>query len=91
MKKRAHLFISGRVQGVTFRMEMKLRAGCLRVSGFVKNLQDGRVEALIEGEEKKVGKLIDWARRGPAFARVTDIQIVEEAYEGEFSEFKIIY
>jgi acylphosphatase len=89
--KRVHLFIFGRVQGVCFRRETRLRAMFLKLKGFVKNLEDGRVEAVIEGDENKIDKLINWARRGPALAKVKNVQILEENYIGEYSNFDIIY
>ncbi len=91
VRKRVHLFISGRVQGVAFRVEMEIRANHLKLSGFVRNLEDGRVEAAIEGDEEKVDKLVKWTKRGPMFAKVTDLQVIEEEDKTEFDNFKIIY
>jgi len=88
---RVHLFISGRVQGVFYRSTMRQKAKTFEVKGFCKNLSDGRVGAVIEGEEEKVNKLIVWAKRGPFFAKVADLQIIEEKFIGEFKEFNIIY
>jgi acylphosphatase len=88
---RVHLFISGRVQGVFFRLTMRQKARNFGVKGFCKNLSDGRVEAMAEGEEEKVNKLINWAKRGPFFARVDKIEIKEENYKGEFKKFEIVY
>jgi len=88
---RKHIFISGRVQGVCFRQETRLRARYWGLAGFVKNLKDGRVEIVVEGEEKKTGKLIKWVKRGPAFAKVEKIQIIEEQYKREFKKFDIRY
>lgn len=89
--KRVRLFVSGRVQGVGFRLGMEIRANRLKVSGFVRNLEDGRVEAVLEGDEEKVDKLITWARRGSMFAKVTNIEIIKEDYIKEFDNFKITY
>ncbi|OGZ17551.1 MAG: acylphosphatase [Candidatus Nealsonbacteria bacterium RBG_13_37_56] len=88
---RVHLFISGRVQGVFYRLTMRQKAKTFEVKGFCKNLSDGRVEAVIEGEEEKVNKLINWTKRGPLFAKVKNIEIIEEKYKGEFEEFEIRY
>ena len=88
---RVHLFISGRVQGVFYRLTMRQKAKTFEVKGFCKNLSDGRVEAFIEGEEEKVNKLINWTKRGPLFAKVKNIEIIEEKYKGEFEEFEIRY
>ena len=93
MKKgaRVHLLISGRVQGVLFRDRTKARAKKLGLFGWVKNLSDGRVEAVLEGEEENIFKLIEWAKRGPIFARVDNVIIKWEDYKGEFNKFNIQY
>jgi len=88
---RRHVFISGRAQGVCFRQETRLRAKYWGLKGFVKNLEDGRVEITIEGEEEKIEKLIEWIKRGPALAKVTDVEIIDENYKGEFKKFNIAY
>lgn len=89
MKVRAHIFVSGRVQGVFFRAEICRKARKLGLCGFVQNLSDGRVKAVLEGEKEKVEKLIEWAKKGPFFAKVDNIEIKEEEYQSEFDEFEI--
>ena len=91
MKVRAHVFISGMVQGVFFRSETRDEAKKLGVKGLVRNLSDGRVEAVFEGEEKSVKELIEFCRRGPLGARVTDVDIIWENYTGEFRNFEVRY
>ena len=86
---RLHLFISGRVQGVFFRITMYQKAK--KVTGFVKNLQDGRVEAVIEGEKAEVDKLVKWARKGTFLSKIDNIDIIEEEYTGKFNKFDILY
>ncbi len=86
---RAHIYVSGLVQGVFFRASMQDVARSIGVTGWVRNLPDGRVEAVIEGEEDKVLKVIEWARRGPPLARVKDVKIEWEEYKGEFQDFYI--
>lgn len=88
---RVHVFVSGRVQGVFFRTETQKKAKKFGVSGFVRNLPNGRVEAILEGEREKVEKVIKWTRRGPFFAKVNKVEIKEENYKGEFKNFGIIY
>ena len=88
---RAHLLISGRVQGVFFRAHMKEEAEKLGVTGWVKNLPDGRVEAIIEGEEEKVKQLIEWAHHGPPAAKVEKVEVEWEEPKHEYKEFKIRY
>jgi len=81
-KTRIHLFVSGRVQGVGFRASARRRAGELGVGGWIKNLPDGRVEAVAEGPERSVEKMVRWCRRGPRRAEVENIEIGEETVEG---------
>ena len=88
--KRFRVYISGRVQGVYFRECTKNEASKLGVGGFVRNLPDGRVEAVIEGEDMQVRKLIDYVGRGPTHARVTNVEVFEEEPLGEFSQFLVI-
>ncbi len=80
---RAHLRIYGRVQGVGFRWSMQREARKLGVSGWVRNLPDGSVEAVIEGERERVEALIGWAHQGPIFARVTRVEMKWEEPRGE--------
>ena len=64
-KVRAHIFVSGRVQGVFFREKARQKAQSLGVNGWIQNLADGRVEAVFEGEGEKVEKMVKWSKRGP--------------------------
>ncbi|MDH5460129.1 MAG: acylphosphatase [Candidatus Bathyarchaeota archaeon] len=91
MRVRAHVFVSGRVQGVFFRSETRYEAKKCGVKGWVRNLPDGRLEAVFEGEEENVKKLIEFCRRGPRGARVTGIDVVWEKYSGEFKDFEMRY
>jgi acylphosphatase len=91
MKVRAHVFISGRVQGIFFRSETRNEAKKLGVKGLVRNLSDGRVEAVFEGKEREVKALVEFCKRGPLGARVTDVHVVMENYTGEFKDFEIMY
>lgn len=89
MKKRVHLFISGRVQGVFFRDSTRQMALAMGLKGFVRNLPDGRVEAVIEGEEGPVDRLTRWCHAGPPGALVTHVEIGEEPFTDEFKTFEI--
>jgi acylphosphatase len=82
-----HLRISGRVQGVYFRRYMQDEAQRLGVSGWVRNRTDGTVEAVAHGEKEAVERLVEWARKGPPSARVTDVQV--SAGSGEYSGFEM--
>ncbi len=88
---RAHAFVSGRVQGVYYRQNTKETAIGHGARGWVRNLPDGRVEVVIEGDEESVGRVIDWCRVGPPKAHVEDVELKYEKYTGEFSDFTISY
>ena len=89
MKVRAHIYVSGRVQGVFFRVETRDEATKRNVTGWVRNTSGGRVEAVFEGEREDVEKMIEFCRSGPPGARVTKIDAQWEEYAGEFESFKI--
>ena len=85
------MFVSGRVQGIFFRNETQDEALRRNISGWVRNLPDGRVEAIFEGEKDRVDSLIEFCRKGPPGARVTGVDVVWEGYTGEFKTFRIRY
>ncbi len=89
--KRVHVFISGKVQGVFFRAYTKQKADELRVKGWVRNLPDGRVEAVFEGEDHKVDQMVKWCWEGSPLSKVENVEIREEEYKGEFKNFEIRY
>lgn len=91
MKVRAHVFISGFVQGVFFRSNTKKMADMLGLKGWVRNLPDGRVEAVFEGEKPAVDEIIKWCHKGPPGAEVEKVEVIWEDYTGEFKDFKIRY
>jgi acylphosphatase len=91
MDIRAHVFISGRVQGVFYRSSTRDIAEQLCLKGWVRNTSDGRVEALFEGEETAVNEIISWCRKGPRSAEVSDITVHYTKFLGEFEEFCITY
>ncbi len=80
---RTRVLISGRVQGVWFRESTRQRACELAVGGYVRNLPDGRVEAVFEGESTAVRAAVDFVREGPPLARVGDITIDEQVIESD--------
>lgn len=89
LKVRAHVYVSGRVQGVFFRWETRDEAVRHGVKGWVRNLPDGRVEAVFEGEKEAVERLVEFCRQGPPGARVEKIQLTWEEPKGEFEGFHI--
>lgn len=89
VKLRLHVFIQGFVQGVGFRHQLRRVALSYGVNGWVRNLPDGRVEAVLEGEEEAVRRVLAWCRRGPSSAKVDSVVIHEEPYMGELKTFEI--
>ena len=88
---RAHVVISGKVQGVFFRATTKETAENLGVKGWVKNRSDGNVEALFEGGKKQVDLVLKWCSEGPLHAKVERVDISREEYSGEYYDFRISY
>ncbi len=88
---RAHVYISGRVQGVFFRAFTAERAKELGLTGWVKNLPDGRVEAIFEGEEDKIKEMIARCREGPPHSIVRDVDVRFEKPTGEYQSFVVSY
>jgi acylphosphatase len=88
---RAHLFIDGRVQGVCYRAFTRELAHNLGLDGWVRNLRDGRVEALFEGEKRIIEQAITACDSGPPGARVTNIEVKWETYTGDEKGFSVRY
>ena len=88
---RVHILVSGKVQGVFFRQALKVIAKKNNVVGWVRNLTDKRVEAILEGDNKSVNLVIEWAKIGPANSHVDNIEINNEEFENEFSTFEVLY
>jgi acylphosphatase len=90
MPIRKNILVKGFVQGVSYRKQTKRIATCLGVSGWVRNLNNGIVEACLEGEESAVDALISWCAFGPKKGRVDEIEILHKPYRGIFSDFRIL-
>lgn len=91
MDKALRLIVEGRVQGVGYRQYISRVAKKLGVRGFVRNLEDGRVEILAITEPEAMTELISSARKGPAFSWVYNIQYQEQIIDKEYNDFKIVY
>ena len=91
VQKRIHIFVTGRVQGVFFRQSTKVMAIKNNVKGWVRNLDDGRVEIVGEGETQNIENLVDWCKTGPANSRVDKFELIDENYIGEFENFEVRY
>jgi len=90
-QQRIRFLVSGKVQGVFFRQALKVVAKKNIVSGWVRNLKDRRVEAVLEGDSKSINSVIEWIRIGPANSRVDDIEVNNEEFKNEFSMFDVLY
>lgn len=87
--KKIHAIVKGKVQGVFYREFTRREAEALGVSGFVRNLKDGSVEIIAEGEERQLKEFERKFRKGPLMAFITDVEMKEEQPTGEFDGFDI--
>lgn len=88
-RRRASLRIRGRVQGVFYRESARTEALRLGLTGWVRNLTDGSVEAVAEGAPESIEAFVTWCHRGPPQARVTDVERAEDVARGEFTTFTV--
>jgi acylphosphatase len=91
MTAQIHVIVSGRVQGVAFRYFAENRANELGLTGWVRNLYDGRVEVLAEGERAGLERLLDLLREGPRMARVEELDVEWREHTGAFPDFRISF
>jgi acylphosphatase len=87
--KRVSVIAGGIVQGVCFRYYAQRKAEELGLTGWVRNISDGRIEAVIEGEDGEVDCMVQWFRHGPPDARVDEFTVREQPYRGEFDDFRV--
>ncbi len=90
MKKAVRLYLTGVVQGIFFRAFVKENAERYNVKGFVRNLEDGRIEIFLEGDLEPVDKMIELCQKGPKYAQIKSTEIKEEKFQG-FKEFKALH
>ena len=88
-KASAHVYVSGIVQGVFFRSNTRRQALIRGLNGWVRNLPDGRVEAVFEGEEEAVKNMVEWCRGGPPYAAVDDMEVHWEPYREKYEQFEV--
>jgi acylphosphatase len=91
MKTRVHVRIFGKVQGVWYRASTKQKADELGIVGWVRNTDDGCVEAVFEGEKAKIDEMIAWCWIGPQRAQVTDVKMLPSHSEEMFTSFVVLY
>lgn len=87
--KRVSIVAGGIVQGVCFRHYAQRKAEELGLTGWVRNVPDGRIEAVIEGDDGAVDRMVKWFRQGPPGARVAEFNFREEPHRGEFNDFRV--
>ena len=90
MKKSIRVYITGNIQGIYFRSFIKENAEKYNVKGFVRNLEDGRVEVFLEGNSEDVNKMIEFCKTGPKHAQVRDVEIKPEKFQ-DFKNFKVLH
>lgn len=88
-RERAHVYVSGNVQGVFFRDSTRQKAEELGLTGWVKNTSDGRVEAVFEGPTDEVRQMVDWCENGPSQADVDDVEVEYGEAEGDSESFEV--
>lgn len=88
-EERAHVFVSGQVQGVSFRDATRQQADQLGLNGWVRNTDDNRVEAVFEGEPDAVSQMVEWCKSGPSSADVEDVSVENEVSSGDLSGFEV--
>ena len=88
-RERAHVYVAGQVQGVFFRDSTREKAEQLGLTGWVKNLPDGRVEALFEGPSERIREMIRWCEQGPPHAEVENVDTQFEVSEGDLTSFEV--
>jgi len=89
MMRRVKILVSGRVQGVYFRMFTQNKAKRFGIKGCARNLADGRVEIIAEADHSSIEQLIKWCRKGPITARVDHVEIIELEFDEVFTVFEI--
>lgn len=87
----AQIFVSGRVQGVFYRASTREIALSHHLTGWVRNLSDGRVEAMFEGEKGNIEEVVEWCRSGPPAAAPSNLEIKWLNYSGSFNDFTMRY
>ena len=90
VKKAVRLIVQGTVQGIFFRQFVKGHADDLKLVGFVRNLEDGTVEIVAEGEGEQIERLAGFVQKGPEHSQIRNVKIEEKKWSGEFKEFKIL-
>lgn len=89
--KGLHVIVTGRVQGVFFRARTKTAAESLNLTGWVRNLPDGSVEAVFEGREEDILAMVEWCRKGPPYVSVDEVRATGRPFSGTFDRFSIRY
>lgn len=90
VKKAAKLVVSGTVQGVFFRQFIKDNADKLNLKGITRNLDDGNVEIIVEGDHRDIDKMVEVCKQGPKHAQIKNVAVEERKYSGDFTDFKML-
>jgi acylphosphatase len=90
MKKAAKLVVKGTVQGIFFRQFVKGHSDDLKLTGFCRNLENGDVEIIVEGEAEQIERLAGFVKKGPEHAQIRNVEVEEKKWSGDFKEFKVL-
>lgn len=90
VKSAGKIIVNGTVQGIFFKNFTKENADKLNLKGFVRDLESGDIEVIVEGEKENIAKLIETLKTGPAYAQIRNIKAEERKWSGDLKEFKIL-
>ena len=90
MKIQAKIIVKGTVQGVFFRQFVKEAADSLELVGFVRNLESGDVEIIVEGSDERIDRFVEVVRKGPPHAIIKDVVVEERKWGGDFKDFRVL-
>jgi len=90
MKKAARFIVQGTVQGIFFRQFVKGHADDLKLRGFVRNLESGDVEIVVEGDKEAIDRLLGFVKKGPEHSQIRNVVVEEKKWSGDFDEFKVL-
>ncbi len=90
VKSGAKIVVSGTVQGIFFKNFTKENADKLKLKGFIRSLESGEIEVIVEGEKENISKLVEILKTGPAYSQIRNIKTEEKKWSGDLKDFKVL-